>query len=331
MPVSFAARRILLGCAIVLATATLAGYAASWRYLEVFSDYRPYYLFFALFVLILGLGLAQFEPHRKVSIWTIVLASLVIVVNTLEVGPWITSAGATHLRAPGRFSFRAVSFNVEQNNPKIPEIFQYVRSRDADVVLLLESVGSWPAAAHQLESAYPHHLRFDALTMDVFSRHPIIQTQVHNFGPQRGFAILQLQLPYSRLSVIAAHACPRHWYGSAGFDQRTRMLEEGIPAAVTELSGPVLALGDFNASVWSLAYKRMLRRSHLADARRGFGLICTQHGKSFPTSWLWRPIDHCFHTVDCVPVRIGTGPDFGSDHLPLVIDFEFWPGSNPAR
>jgi endonuclease/exonuclease/phosphatase (EEP) superfamily protein YafD len=260
-----------------------------------------------------------------------VLASLAIIINTLEVGPWITSSGSTVNRAPARANFRAISFNVEQNNPRIPETLQYLRTQEADVVVLLESVGSWPDAVTGLESIYPHHLRLDALTMDVLSRHPIIQTQIHHFGPRRGFATVELQLPRSRLWLLAAHACPRHWYGAEGFAERIRMLEDGIPAAVTQLRGPALVLGDFNASVWSPAYKRMLQRSHLADARRGFGLVFTQHGRIFPANLLWRPIDHCFHTVDCVPRNIWTGPDLGSDHRPLGVDIEFWTGSNPYR
>ena len=331
MPVSFALRRGLFGCALALALASVAGYVDSWRYLEIFADYRPYYLFTSLFVLILGVGAAQLEPFRKVSVWTIVLASVAIVVNTFEVGPWITGSSMALNRAPARSSFRAITFNVEQNNPRLPETLQYLQRQEADVIVLLESVGAWPSGVTTLEPAYPYHLRLDALTMDVFSRHPIIQTQLHQFGSQRGFVTLELQLPRSKLWVLAAHACPRHWYGAEGFRERIRMLEEGIPSTVTQLKGPALVLGDFNASVWSPAYKRMLRRSYLADARRGFGLLCTQHGKTFPGNLLWRPIDHCFHTADCVPHRIWTGPDLGSDHLPLGIDLEFWPGSNPDR
>jgi endonuclease/exonuclease/phosphatase (EEP) superfamily protein YafD len=331
MPVSVAARRIVLGCSIALAFATLAGYAASWRYLEIMGDFRPYYLFTSLFLLILGIGLAQLEPHRRGSIWTIALASLAIMINTLEVGPWITSSAAAVNRNPARADFRAISFNVEQNNPRIPETMQYLRSQEADVVVLLESVGSWPKTLAELDSTYPHHLRLDGLTMDVFSRHPMIQSQVHQFGPQRGFATVELQLPRSRLWLVAAHACPRHAYGADGFRERVRMLEEGIPAVLTKLQGTAVVLGDFNASVWSPAYKLMLRRSHLADARRGFGLLSTQHGKFFPGNLLWRPIDHCFHTADCGPRRIWTGPDLGSDHLPLVVDLEFWTGSHPYR
>lgn len=331
MPASVAFRRILLGCAIGLAFATLAGYAGSWRYLEVLGDFRPYYLFAALFVLILGIGGAQLEPHRRVSVWTVLLAGLAIIINTGEVAPWIRNSPMAVNRSPSPTGFRAISFNVEQNNPHIAETMQYLRAQDADAVVLLESTGSWPGAIRELETSYPHHLRLDALTMDVFSRHPLIQTQLHQFGPQRGFVTIELQLPRSRLWLLAAHACPRHWYGAEGYAERVRMLEDGIPAAITQLKGPALVLGDFNASVWSPAYKRMLHRSHLSDARRGFGLRFTQHGKVFPGNLLWRPIDHCFHTADCVPRHFWTGPDLGSDHRPVGVDLEFWPGSNPSR
>jgi len=331
MPFSVALRRSLLVCAIALTSATLGGYFSSWRYFEILCDYRPYYLFSSLGVLILALGLAQLEPFRRESVWTLALASLAIMVNTLEVAPWLKSSNATLGRAPGPSAFRAVSFNVEEANPGIGDTIKFLRSQDADVIVLLESAGKWPAGLNELNAIYPTHLRIEELTMDIFSKHPVIQTQLHGFGMRRGFLAAKLQLPRGNAWVLASHAPPRHWFGAEGFQARTRLIEEGIPSAVAELKGPVIVLGDLNASMWSRAYKRMIHQSHLRDARFGFGLVCTQHGHGFPTSWLWRPIDHCLYTADCVAVRTTTGPDLGSDHVPLIVDLQFWPGSEPNR
>lgn len=321
-PSSVLVRWLLLAAATGLALATAAGYAGAWRYLEVCADYRPYYLFAAIGVLILSLGSARLEPERRAHVWTIALASLAIAVNTFEVAPWLQSGPLRLGHAPVPNAFRMVTFNVRQDNRRTAEVLRFLQSQSADLIILQESVDPWPAALRELDPSFPHRLRIESLTMAVFSRHPVVRTQVHAFGPQRGFATLELQLPRGRVSILAAHASPRHWHGADGFAARTRMLTEGLPDALARLTGPALVVGDLNASMWSPAYKQLIGRTGLRNARHGFGLVNTQHGLSFPGSWLWRPIDHCLYTAQCVAIGLRTGPNLGSDHCPLVVEFD---------
>jgi endonuclease/exonuclease/phosphatase (EEP) superfamily protein YafD len=79
-------------------------------------------------------------------------------------------------------------------------------------------------------------------------------------------------------------------------------------------------MGDLNASMWSPAYKRMMRRQGLKDAREGHGLVLTQHGHGPVSGLLWRPIDHCLHNDRLAVRNFYAGPDLGSDHLPIVAE-----------
>lgn len=322
IPLRVFLRRLLLTFSILLGVFTFAGFVGASRHLEVFADFRPYYLYAAIGTVILSFGLMQLEPHRRASIVTVILAGLVTAVNTFEVGPWIKSASMLGGHAPARTQLRLLSFNLREDNLRQSETVAYLQREPADVMVLLESAGSWPAALKGLEAAFPHHLRVDELTMDLFSRHPVTQTQFQLFGRNRGFGIFTVQLPKGNVTLIAAHASPRSGSGAAGFAERTRMLEEGLPPAIAGLKVPVVLAGDLNASMWSPAYKELERRSGLVNARRGFGLLCSQHGDSFPVSWLWRPVDHVLHSQDCVPLQMRTGPDLGSDHVPIWVEFD---------
>nr|WP_232628932.1 endonuclease/exonuclease/phosphatase family protein [Methylobacterium sp. Leaf118] len=86
---------------------------------------------------------------------------------------------------------------------------------------------------------------------------------------------------------------------------------------------PVVLLGDFNATVWSRAYRRLAGR--LRDARRVAahrdGL---RRGATFPSRFPLVRIDHVFVgegiTVERVAVVDGAGPRRASDHLPVLAD-----------
>ncbi len=79
-----------------------------------------------------------------------------------------------------------------------------------------------------------------------------------------------------------------------------------------QLDSPKLVAGDFNAIPWSAGLRAFLRDTRLT----GFNTLAT-----WPV-WLGFagiPIDHAFVSRDLRILDIGTGPDIGSDHLPMLI------------
>jgi endonuclease/exonuclease/phosphatase (EEP) superfamily protein YafD len=91
-------------------------------------------------------------------------------------------------------------------------------------------------------------------------------------------------------------------------------------------SSPSLLVGDFNKTPFSLLYQR-LRRHGLLDAFQevgcGFGFTFPVFGRflRLPLPPLVR-IDYIWHTPDLRAIRCRTGPDGGSDHLPLRAELE---------
>jgi len=192
--------------------------------------------------------------------------------------------------------------------------------------MFCECYGEWPEQLRPLTNALPHHLRNDAMDIEIFSRHPLTRTQVFHFGPQRGFIVVGISINGTELSYVATHTYSRNWMKHAGFRWRTEALEQGLGQQLKDLPRPLMVMGDLNASPWSPAFKRMMNTSGLDDARKRRGLLMSQHRHGAVTKWLWRPIDHCLYSPDVTVVNFHTGPDLNSDHLPLVAEFWFSAG-----
>ena len=91
-------------------------------------------------------------------------------------------------------------------------------------------------------------------------------------------------------------------------------------------TGPTILTGDFNATSITRPYHALTKR--LADAQRELGLKPSI--KTFPSSFPAIRIDHCFVSPE-IKVTGALTPlhplaRAASDHLPLVIDFEFQSG-----
>jgi endonuclease/exonuclease/phosphatase family metal-dependent hydrolase len=87
--------------------------------------------------------------------------------------------------------------------------------------------------------------------------------------------------------------------------------------------GPTILTGDFNATSITRPYQTLVRK--LADGQRQLGLKPTV--KTFPSSFPAIRIDHCFVSehvrVTAVKAPFSPLARMASDHLPLVVDFEF--------
>ncbi len=93
-----------------------------------------------------------------------------------------------------------------------------------------------------------------------------------------------------------------------------------------ECVGPTLLTGDFNATSITRPYQALAAR--LSDCQRALGLRPSV--KTFPSSFPAIRIDHCFTSpeilVTSVMAPFSPLARMASDHLPLIVDFEFRAG-----
>jgi len=69
---------------------------------------------------------------------------------------------------------------------------------------------------------------------------------------------------------------------------------------------------------WSAVFGNLLKASNLRDSSRGRGVQPTWPAR-LPLFWI--PIDHFLHSPELQVISKRTGPAVGSDHLPLLIEF----------
>jgi endonuclease/exonuclease/phosphatase family metal-dependent hydrolase len=137
----------------------------------------------------------------------------------------------------------------------------------------------------------------------------------------RGALWLELEVDGRRLQVLNTHL------GLVPHEQRAQALALAGPEWTGRRRAsdpPLILLGDFNATPHARAYRTLAAR--FADARRqapGPGLTPT-----FPSRLPVLAIDHVFldGAVRAVRAETFAAPlaRVASDHLPLVVDFEFF-------
>lgn len=322
----------LLLFGVVCLAATFAGYMASFRYLEMLADYRPYLLCACLGALVGGVAAYHFGVRGRWMIAAVAIAAVGTIVNALEVLPWVLASKPVRQSEQGVAGrpLKAVAFNVEGANTNFMATRAFIERESPDLVMLCEATARWSEELTVLKQGWKYHFRAESMDIELYSRHPIVRTQLFAYGPNRGFVAAQIQVDQSEFTVVATHTYPRHWYGDEGYRHRTQAIQDGLGRKVSMLQQPVVVLGDLNASSWSPAYKAMMRTSGLRDARWGNGLAPSHHGHGPVSRWLWRPIDHCLYSPEVSLDSFKVGPDLGSDHLPIVVTFRIPPGAIPG-
>ncbi len=105
--------------------------------------------------------------------------------------------------------------------------------------------------------------------------------------------------------------------------QRDRQLQWAAHWARHQI-GPVVILGDLNASAWSSHFREFLRSGELEDSAQGFGFQPTWRTRFGPFRGIailpfQIPIDHCLHSPEIDTLARSIGPPSGSNHYPVLI------------
>jgi endonuclease/exonuclease/phosphatase (EEP) superfamily protein YafD len=181
-----------------------------------------------------------------------------------------------------------------------------------------EVTPAWAAALAALTQRYPSAKivpRDGAFGIGILSHGPMERVEVLDLG-HPAYPALLARIPAGRhtLSLLAAHPPPPT--SETGFSVRNDQLRR-LGELALRLDAPKVVLGDLNTTPWSPYFAALLRSSRLLNGRDGFGILPTW--PSFFTPAMI-PIDHCLVSPGVQVTRMETGPDIGSDHLPLIVD-----------
>jgi endonuclease/exonuclease/phosphatase (EEP) superfamily protein YafD len=297
---------------VVLAPLTLVPRVGRFYPLELLSHFQVQYLVAAAVCVAVLAGLRRWR-------WCLAAAACAVVAAT-AVAPFQSGGNTAHAAAgDGDRTLRLLLANVLARNRQHEQLLDLVAEAEADVLVLQEVDERWMTALEALRRDYPHTIerpRHDAFGIAVLSRIPLEHAECRDLGPAgRPTAVVRLNVDGAPISIVATH--PMHPLSPGTFAARNDQLE-AVAAFVGDLDGPVVLIGDLNVTMWSPWYRRVRTRGGLTNARRGFGVLA-----SWPTSLpaiLRLPIDHCLVSDELAVIDCRLGPEFGSDHLPLIVD-----------
>jgi len=289
--------------ALLLAAASLAAFLGAWWWpLDLLTSFRPQY------AAVLGLLGAVLVAARWRRIGLVVLGACLV--NAVTLVPLFLPTEPS----PGGSEVRIVSFNLFASNEEYEAVAGFIRDSNADLVFLHEASRPWEEAIAEADLGYTIvKTRTDDLIFGTLVLHRGDATIT-----SRGFAIADrraVEVQMAGLAVLAIHpVAPTTAQRASLRDAQMRFAADWASAR----SGPVVVVGDFNASPWSHAFRTLLRVGGLENSQRGFGIDA-----SFPatgSSLLRIPIDHLLYGDGVAVIDRRLGPALGSDHFPLTVD-----------
>lgn len=300
---------LLTAAGVVACSATMFGFLGrfSW-FLDLFSHFRVQYL---CGLSILGL-LLLIPKHRKTATVFILFAGINLgILLPLYFG----GQAAAH---EGAHSMRAMLLNVNTRLGDVERVKRVIQEFDPDIVVLEEISSQWIHDLQWLTASHPYSCvrpREDNFGIGLFSKLPLEESEVVYIGDAEVPSIVAtLDTGRRQFVIIATHPLPP--VGAQYSRWRNDQLDR-IPNYVPS-SSPVLLLGDLNVTPWNYHFKRLLKRTGLMDSSKGRGIQPTWPNYN---RLLSIPIDHCLHSPDILVTRKQIGPDVGSDHYPVIVDF----------
>lgn len=318
IPSSIEALLVALASISALAgiVSTLAGFfGRKWWVFDLFSHFRvQYFLLLAACAILFSL---LKRPSLGAASGLFALLNLMLILPLYRGSPLLSSATPACAAGP---TYRLLVANVLKTNRAYDRLSDLIRKESPDILLLVEIDKAWlNGLCSALQDEYPFSLadpRPDYYGIALYSRIPLEGARVISLAePPLPTAVAQLDLDGHPLALLGVHPPPPK--DRCQSDRRNRELE-AIAREVSARSEPLMVLGDLNISPWSPHFQDFLYQSGLNNTRRGFGIRPT-----WPANrpLFLTPIDHVLVSPQIKVHRYRIGPNIGSDHYPILLDF----------
>jgi endonuclease/exonuclease/phosphatase (EEP) superfamily protein YafD len=305
-------RTVVLIVVALFAVVTVLGFAGRlWWPFELPSFFRPQEAAVLLAAGLVALALRLFRTAAVAALLAAVNAAVVLAPT------WDRPSYA----APDGRSVKLLLLNVYEGNDDYARVAALIRREQADVVGLSELTPAWVMALAPALAEYRSRAVSSAggaTGIGLYGRDLLRSARIDPFaGGASPAAVGSLDLGDRTMTLVLAH--PPFPFTPGNASRRSRQLDAIADAIVDgRLRAPVAVCGDLNAPPWSAAGRRFAARADLTDTSRGYRLQGTW--PSFLPEPLRIPLDGCMIGDGVTLVSRRTGPDVGSDHLPLVVE-----------
>ena len=177
--------------------------------------------------------------------------------------------------------------------------------------------GKYPQQSLDVPAAFHHELAFLGAVSPKWRKVeavPLLQNDLWS----RGLA-LEMEWQGKTVSILMAHA-----YRPSSTSKLTIITEwhQGIIKWVKEKKAAghaVIVMGDFNCTPWTAIYRNFAKELGLQETGRGH-LFSATWMPEWPHRML---IDHVFVSDEWRVVSWKVGPDFDSDHRPVMVELQW--------
>lgn len=301
--------------ALLSIAAMLAGLLGRWHFaLDLASHFRVQ----AMAALLVAAPLLLVLRSRK---WAAVsfTAGCFLLVSLCSY--WWPAAASTSTG-----TYRLMTMNVRTDNPLHDQAIKAILAHDPDFIVLQETDAAWIASLDEaLAAAWPHRQRVprsDNFGIALYSKLPWSSCELVEFTDQLPTPALDARFELAdgqRLRLIGTHPLPpmnaRLWESrNAAFAGLARAVAQAEPERT-------IVAGDLNCSPWSPWFGKLLRESGLRDSAAGRGLGSTWYPLPWALPLCGLPIDHVLVGDEIGVTGRAIGPDIGSDHRAVIVDF----------
>lgn len=301
--------KVIWVIAALLALASLLGFAGRLHWtLDLFSHFRVQYAQLAL----IGAGVCLWVRFNKA-----VLAFIaVFLLNYAFIFPLYLGKPDLPTQKP----HRAMLMNINANNGNTQKVLDAVETFAPDLLLLEEVTPKWAEELSPLFKTFPYRIsepQTDCFGIMLLSKYPLTEGVVVEIGDGGVPSIIaDVIFPDGTITLIGTHPLPP--IGGTYSAHRNSQLKE-LAAVAKNQRKPVLLMGDLNTTPWSPYFKKLLSDADLRDSTKGFGFQPTWR---HPVRFIKIPIDHMLYSNGIRVWNRVIGSDVGSDHLPVILDFE---------
>lgn len=245
--------------------------------------------------------------------------------TTLQAFPSSTPSAQASEGAAERATYKLMQLNLLFNNPAPEKVLSLIGRASPDVILLEEASSEWKPFIALLSARYPYSIVCDSPRrvggVAIVSRRPFAVDTTPACLDEGMMARATLDLGGQVLDVAALHLL---WPWP--FEQPAQ-LDRLVPILGTLGETAILA-GDLNATTWSAAVRRVEAAGGLAHLT---GIGPTWLTDLLPYAlrpYIGLPIDQVMRKGEVAILAVRTLEPAGSDHLPLMVEFQMTGSSN---
>lgn len=277
---------------------------------DIFSHFKLQYVIILMFFL---LPVTLYPAKKK--IFPMVLILILVIWNSWFIVPLYVQDKEV-MENPGK-SLSILSMNLLASNTNYSEALDLIRTREPDIVVILELSPQWEEHLQELYPQFPFRTMLPQTNnfgIGILSKIPMI-SEVTELG--KGFPPSitgEMQVNGSLVTILATHPFPP--VGRDRFELRNEQLKEIAELSKAETGNFILA-GDLNTSSYSRHFQNLLENGNLTDTRKGFGINSTWPSDLF---FMRTTLDHILFKGEMRVLTRTTERSIGSDHLPVYLE-----------